>query len=61
MQRELQHDFSARSLMSYRPVLRTLPPSLRRRWLLMRVRFTSPRVLISSAWHAQPHSERIIQ
>jgi hypothetical protein len=50
--RDCRYDFSARSLMSYRPVLRTLPRSLRRRWLLMRLRFESPRILISSAWRA---------
>jgi hypothetical protein len=44
------YDFSRRSLFSYRRVLRDLPVSLRRPWLLMRVRFNAPRVEISAGW-----------
>lgn len=46
-------DFSARSAMSYRPVLRTLPPPLRRTWLARRLAIKSPRVAIGRAWVPQ--------
>lgn len=44
------YDFSRRSLMSYRKVLRDLPRPLRRRWIAMRLRFNAPRVLIGAAY-----------
>ncbi|MFL9998739.1 hypothetical protein PQR34_45375 [Paraburkholderia sediminicola] len=40
------HDFSRRTLMSWRPALRDIPPPLRRRWLAMRLRYCAPRVEI---------------
>lgn len=43
-------DYSNRSVMSYRQVLRTIPKPLRRRWLSMRLRYDAPRVAIGSAW-----------
>jgi hypothetical protein len=45
--------FKSRSLMSYRRALRTLPRSLRRQWLAMRLRFDEPRVDIGG-WYQPP-------
>lgn len=41
--------FKERSIMSYRRILRTLPRSLRRQWLMMRLRYSEPRVQIGIA------------
>jgi|GEM_PF-4471804 len=43
-------DYSTRSPMSYRPVLRSLPRALRRQWLTRRLAVKCPRVAIGRAW-----------
>jgi hypothetical protein len=51
-------DFTRRSFMSYRAVLRTIPKALRRQWLCMRYRFAAPRVLIGCARAMRPDEQR---
>lgn len=45
-----QFHFSQRRPMSFRPMLRSIPPALHRRWWLMRWQFDRPRVEISRSY-----------
>jgi hypothetical protein len=48
--------FTERSIWSYRATLRTLPHSLRRQWLTMRLRFDEPRVIIGRFYQPSRHT-----